>query len=168
MRAKLEQCERPHLQTLLSTIRLQSLGRLHGVSPTACPSLSLSVSVYFNSESERIKCINPIYACHNASFVVVVHLLQNFVAVPAPPPPKLSRETLCVLRPDDSGLGQPATGQSVPEKDFCVNLQIFQKLAAQFKSSAISVKQSAAAFHLAPTRHPAGWLRCFEASSAAR
>lgn len=53
---------------------------------------------------------------------------------------------------------QPATGQSVPEKDFCVNLQIFQKLAAQFKSNAISVKQSAAAFHLAPTRHLAGWL----------
>lgn len=27
-------------------------------------------------------------------------------------------------------------------RDFCVNLQIFQKLAAQFKSNAISVKQS--------------------------
>lgn len=44
-------------------------------------------------------------------------------------------------------------GQHGSEKDFCVNLQIFQKLAAQFKSNAISVKQSAAAFHLAPTRH---------------
>lgn len=53
--------------------------------------------------------------------VVVVHLLQNV------PPPKLSEK------------GCHRTGQG---RDFCVNLQIFQKLAAQFKSNAISVKQS--------------------------